>query len=104
MALSPIPLPLFRISSSNTADQFPRRTEIVEIERVDARSAANRNLKLRYDKKTGYLGHQVNGTTLFDVSLYDAVLAIRKDGTYSVVHAPDKLFVGKGYALLRLGR
>ena len=32
-------------------DQFPRRTEIVEIQRVDARSAANRNLKLRYDKK-----------------------------------------------------
>ena len=77
-------------------DQFPRRTEIVEIERVDARSAANRNLKLRYDKKTGYLGHQINGTTLCDVSLYDAVLAIRKDGTYSVIQVPDKLFVGKG--------
>ena len=77
-------------------DQFPRRTEIVEIQRVDARSAANRNLKLRYDKKTGYLGHQINGTTLCDVSLYDSVLAIRKDGTYSVIQVPDKLFVGKG--------
>ena len=76
--------------------QFPRRTEIVEIERVDARSAANRDLKLRYDRKTGYLGHQINGTALFAVSLYDSVLAIRKDGTYSVVQAPDKLFVGKG--------
>lgn len=77
-------------------DQFPRCTEIVEIERVDARSAANRNLKLRYDKKTGYLGHQISGTAVCDVSLYDSVLAIRKDGTYSVVQAPDKLFVGKG--------
>ncbi len=77
-------------------DQFPRRTEIVEIKRVDARSAANRNLKLCYDKKTGYLGHQINGTFLFDVSLYDSVLAIRKDGTYSVIQVPDKLFVGKG--------
>ena len=77
-------------------DQFPRRTEIVEIQRVDARSAANRNLKLRYDKKTGYLGHQINGTSLCDVSLYDSVLAIRKDGTYSVIQVPDKLFVGKG--------
>ena len=77
-------------------DQFPRRTEIVEIKRVDARSAANRNLKLCYDKKTGYLGHQINGTFLFDVSLYDSVLAIRKDSTYSVIQVPDKLFVGKG--------
>ena len=81
---------------SRYRSQFPRRTKIVELKRVDARSAANRNLKLRYDKKTGYLGHQINGTSLFDVSLYDPVLAIRKDGTYSVVHAPDKLFVGKG--------
>ena len=77
-------------------DQFSRCTEIVEIERVDARSAANRNLKLRYDKKTGYLGHQIGGTAICDVSLYDSVLAIRKDGTYSVIQAPDKLFVGKG--------
>ena len=32
---------------------------------------------------------------LFGVSLYDRVLSIRKDGSYSVVDAPDKLFVGK---------
>lgn len=81
---------------SRYRSQFPRRTKIVELKRVDARSAANRNLKLRYDKKTGYLGHQINGAALFDVSLYDKVLAIRKDGSYSVVHAPDKLFVGTG--------
>ena len=81
---------------SRYRSQFPRRTKIVELKRVDARSAANRNLKLRYDKKTGYLGHQINGTALFDVSLYDNVLAIRRDGSYSVVQAPDKLFVGKG--------
>ena len=74
---------------------FPRRTEILSLDRVDARDAANRDLKLRYDKKSGYLGHQVNGNALFDVSLYDRVLAIRKDGSFSVVDAPDKLFVGK---------
>ena len=76
--------------------QFPRRTEVVEIDRVDARSAANRDLKLRYDRKTGYLGHQISGTSVCDVSLYDSVLTIRKDGTYAVIQVPDKLFVGKG--------
>ena len=75
---------------------FPRRTEVISIEKIDARDAANRDLKLRYDKKSGYLGHQVTGNALFDVSLYDRVLTIRKDGSYSVVDAPDKLFVGKG--------
>jgi topoisomerase-4 subunit A len=63
---------------------------------VDVREAAKRDQKLCYDRATGYLGHQVDGTHIDDVSLYDRVLVVRKDGTYSVVDAPDKLFVGKG--------
>lgn len=76
--------------------QFPRRTELVSFKKVDVREAAQRNLKLRYDKDTGYLGHEVNGNVLFDVSPYDRVLVIRKSGTYSVIDVPDKLFVDKG--------
>jgi topoisomerase IV subunit A len=63
---------------------------------VDVREAAQRNLKMRYDRDTGYLGHAVNGNVLFDVSAYDRILVIRKSGAYSVVDAPDKLFVDKG--------
>lgn len=74
----------------------PRKTEVASIQKVDVREAAQRNLKLRYDKNTGYLGHQVNGVALFDVSAYDRVLVIRKSGTYSVVDVPEKLFVDKG--------
>ncbi len=73
-----------------------RKTEVASIQKVDVREAAQRNLKLRYDKNTGYLGHQVNGVALFDVSAYDRVLVIRKSGTYSVVDVPEKLFVDKG--------
>ena len=75
---------------------YPRKTERVTIEQVDARDAAQRNLKLCYDKKTGYLGHQVNGVVLFAVSPYDRVLAIRKTGAYSVHGVPEKLFVDRG--------
>ncbi len=74
-------------------DQYPRKTEVVSMEQVDVREAAQRNLKLKYDKRNGYLGHQVNGNPLFDVSLYDRVLVIRKTGVYSVIDAPEKLFV-----------
>ena len=77
-------------------NQFPRRTEITSFEKVDVREAAKRDQKLCYDKATGYLGHQVDGTHIADVSLYDRVLVVRKDGSYSVVDAPDKLFIGKG--------
>jgi topoisomerase-4 subunit A len=76
--------------------QYKRRTELVSLKKVDVREAAQRNLKMRYDRDTGYLGHEVNGNVLFDVSPYDRLLVIRKSGVYSVVDAPDKLFVDKG--------
>ena len=77
-------------------DRFPRRTEITSFEKVDVREAAKRDLRLCYDRGSGYLGHQVDGSHIEDVSAYDRVLVVRKDGTYSVVDVPDKLFVGKG--------
>ncbi|MBD3344187.1 MAG: DNA topoisomerase IV subunit A [Chitinivibrionales bacterium] len=78
-------------------NQFPRKTELISFEKVDVKDAAQRNLKLRYDKDTGYLGYEVNsGNVLFDVSQYDRILVIRKSGAYSVTDVPDKMFVDKG--------
>ncbi len=74
----------------------PRKTEVVSFEKVDVREVAQRNLKLRYDRDNGYLGYEVNGSSLFDVSQYDRILVIRKNGVYSVLNVPDKLFVDKG--------
>jgi topoisomerase-4 subunit A len=74
-----------------------RKTEIFSFEKVDVREAAQRNLSLCYDEQTGYLGHDVkSGKVLFNVSSYDRILIIRSSGVYSVVNAPDKLFVDKG--------
>jgi topoisomerase-4 subunit A len=75
---------------------FPRRTELVSFTKVDVREAAQRNLKLKYDRDTGYLGYDVGGNVLFDVSPYDRILVIRKTGAYSVSDVPDKAFVDKG--------
>lgn len=76
--------------------QYPRKTELVSLKKVDVRDAAQRNLKLRYDKDTGYLGYDVNGNLICDVSNYDRILIIRKNGLYSIIDAPDKIFVDKG--------
>lgn len=76
--------------------QYPRKTELVSLKKVDVRDAAQRNLKLRYDKDTGYLGYEVNGNLISDVSNYDRILVIRKNGLYSIIDAPDKIFVDKG--------
>jgi topoisomerase IV subunit A len=76
---------------------FERKTELLEIKRVDVRDAAQRNLKMRYDGETGYLGYEVSkGKALFDCSLYDKMIVIKKDGSYYAQPVTDKVFVGKG--------
>ncbi|MFP4415804.1 MAG: DNA topoisomerase IV subunit A [Chitinispirillaceae bacterium] len=75
---------------------YKRKTEIISFDKVDVREAAQRNLKLRYDSSAGYLGYEVNGNVLFDVSQYDRILVIRKTGAYSVMDVPEKMFVDKG--------
>ncbi len=74
----------------------PRHTRIISFDQVDVREAAQRNLKLRYDRSTGYLGYETGGNLLFEVSQYDKILIIRKTGAYSVINVPNKIFVDKG--------
>ncbi len=76
---------------------FARKTQVQSFQKVDAREAAQRNMDLRYDSDTGYLGYEVkSGRALFEVSSYDRVLVIRGSGVYSVIDVPEKLFVDKG--------
>jgi topoisomerase-4 subunit A len=77
--------------------QYPRSSEIVSFDKVDIREAAERNLELRYDEKSGYLGYGVKtGKTVIKVSPYDRILIVRANGIYSVIDVPEKLFVDKG--------
>ncbi|MCL1818539.1 MAG: DNA topoisomerase IV subunit A, partial [Spirochaetaceae bacterium] len=79
------------------AKGFPRATQIRSFRKVDVREAAQRNLKLRYDEATGYIGTGISGgTALFEVSAFDKIIVIRKSGMYTVQTAPEKLFVDKG--------
>jgi topoisomerase-4 subunit A len=74
-----------------------RRTVIGSFKKVDAKEVANRDLSLRYDCSTGYLGYGLkSGTVQCLVSPFDRILIIQKEGTYFVTDAPEKLFVGKG--------
>jgi topoisomerase IV subunit A len=76
---------------------WPRQTRVGSFDRVDVREAAVRDRELRYDDGTGYLGCDLKGgVKLFEVSQYDRVLVIRADGSYKVIGAPEKLFVGSG--------
>ncbi len=74
-----------------------RKTKINAFDIIDVKEVAARDLQVRYDPNTGYLGYGLKtGNNLLLVSPYDRVLVIQKNGTYMVVDAPEKMFVGKG--------
>jgi topoisomerase IV subunit A len=76
---------------------MPRRTELMDIQKVDIRDAAQKNLKIRYNKDTGYIGSDVSSGIIWcDASVYDRILLVRKDASYQILDVPDKYFVGKG--------
>ncbi len=76
---------------------WKRRTEIASFRAVDVKEASRRDIPLRYDPASGYLGTAVSGgETRFEVSPYDKIIAIRRNGVYTAMTVPEKLFVDGG--------
>lgn len=74
-----------------------RKTKIARFSKIDVKEAVSRDMSLRYDDYTGYLGTSVSsGRELMKVSPYDRILIMRHNGVYSVTDVPDKLFVDRG--------
>ncbi len=78
---------------------WKRKTKLLSFSKVDVKEAARRDIALRYDRQSGYLGSAVSsGEFLFDVSPFDKLLVIRRTGMYAVTPLPDKLFVDREMA------
>jgi topoisomerase-4 subunit A len=87
---------LAHLQSKYTDKMLPRQTQIVNFKKIGAREAAIRDKKLRYDKASGYLGWNLtSGDIKLEISELDRLLLIKKDGTYLVIRAPEKQFIGK---------
>lgn len=79
---------------------YPRRTEIVSFQAVKKKEVARQNLKLSYDPDSGFFGSEIKGSQYqLTVSEYDKILIVGEDGKYRVVLPPEKLFVGKVFAI-----
>ncbi|MBQ7746024.1 MAG: DNA topoisomerase IV subunit A, partial [Spirochaetia bacterium] len=71
--------------------------DVNSFQTVDVKAVAVRNLMLNYNAESGYLGYGVkDGEKLFAVSEYDRLLIVNKEGTFQVINAPEKMFVGQG--------
>ena len=85
------------IEKKLASDETKRRTKITNIRTVDVKAVTKRDMPLKYDEKSGYLGTGVSGgEEKLKVTPYDKVLYVRKSGIFSVSESPDKIFVGPG--------
>ena len=75
-------------------ERHPRRSEISSFETVDVRAVARQNLKVSYDPDTGFFGTDVKGSKhQLQVSEYDRILLISRDGSYRIVGAEEKMLI-----------
>ena len=75
---------------------YGRKSEIGQIEHKSAKEVAVRNMDVRYDPETGYLGTNVKtGESLLKISTFDRIFYMKNNGEYRVTSTTDKIFAGK---------
>jgi topoisomerase-4 subunit A len=83
-----------KIKANEELGRGERKTRVGAFDKVDVKEVVKRDLELKYDKKTGYLGTAVAGETAAEVSPFDRILTIRNNGAWTVTDLPDKVFAG----------
>lgn len=79
-------------------DQYPRRTEIEHLEKIDRTAAALNNIKVGWDRRNGYVGTAIKSDDTIACNEFDRFVCVNKNGSYKVIALPpEKLFVGKLY-------
>jgi topoisomerase-4 subunit A len=71
-----------------------RRTHVGTFAKVDVKEVVRKDLELKYDRATGYLGTAVTGEVIAAVSPFNRILTLKQNGVWSVGDLPEKAFVG----------
>ena len=84
-------------------DMFPRRTEIEQFEQIDRTKAALNNIKIGWERKTGYIGTAIKSDDTLVCNEFDRFICLEKSGKYKVIPLPTekKVFIGKMYDFRR---
>ncbi|MDR0494482.1 MAG: DNA topoisomerase IV subunit A [Treponema sp.] len=83
-----------KIQANEELGKGVRKTKVGAFDKIDVKKVVRRDVEHKKKKKTGYLGTNVSGIKIAEVSPFDRLLVIRKNGMYSVSDLPDKVFVG----------
>jgi topoisomerase-4 subunit A len=85
-----------KIKNNEEVGRGIRKTKVGTFEKVDVKEVVKKDLELKYDRKTGYLGTGVTGDVVTEVSPFDRILTIRNNGTWFVADISEKSFIGPG--------
>ncbi|GHV77324.1 DNA topoisomerase IV subunit A [Spirochaetia bacterium] len=85
-----------KIKANEELGRGARKTELINFEKVDVKEVVKKDLELRYDRGTGYIGTAVTGDLAVEASPFDRILTLRNNGTWSVMDIPEKAFIGPG--------
>lgn len=76
---------------------FPRKTELKQIEQIDMRAIETKTVKVGFDPSTGFVGTKVQSDNSFECTNFDKLLLMYKDGSYQVINIPEKQYVHKDH-------
>jgi len=83
-----------KIKGNEELGHGARKTIVGAFDKVIAKEVVKRDVDLKYDSKSGYLGTNISGAKIAEVSPFDRILAVRKNGMYTVMELSEKTFVG----------
>ncbi|MFN4174176.1 MAG: DNA topoisomerase IV subunit A, partial [Parachlamydiaceae bacterium] len=75
--------------------QYKRKTVIKEIEEIDKRAIATKQIKVGFDPQGGFIGTKVQGPVMIECTNFDKLLVMYKDGSYQVINIPEKQYVNQ---------
>lgn len=73
--------------------EYPRLTSIEAFSDIDKREVAIANLKMGYEKETGFIGTAVKSDVTWSVSELDRILYFLEDGSYTVIAMQEKFMI-----------
>lgn len=85
-----------KVQADEELGRGARKTVVGAFEKIAVKEVVKKDMPLKYDGTTGYLGTGVAGAVAAEVSPFDRILTLRNNGTYFVADISEKTFVGPG--------
>ena len=83
--------------------EYPRRTKIREISQVDLKAIETKQIKVFFDKKSGFIGSKVAEGEEIQCTNFDKLQLFFDDGTYTVISIPEKQYVNLNKKVISFG-